>query len=200
MGCEHSFMLTCLYLPLHDLKGMNLCLQHSQEVWREDACVVAAGSTQLGFKVFQVDWVWWWISYQKCGVSHCSGCNWSESKYSTFCFIFHFKIFITSVLRGFYMSFFLIWGSWMWYFFYIPQLVDLKVHNLCIHIFSLNDDSPSTLALEEEEELSAANHWLLPAGDYPWHVPSIFLGFILSCVYAEHNIPLHAYVLSGKQS
>uniref|UniRef100_A0A671LKN0 Pachytene checkpoint protein 2 homolog n=2 Tax=Sinocyclocheilus TaxID=75365 RepID=A0A671LKN0_9TELE len=47
-----------------------------------------------------------------------------------------------------------------------PKLVDLKVHNLCIHIFSLNDDSPSMLALEEEEELSAANHWLLPAGDY----------------------------------
>ncbi len=44
--------------------------------------------------------------------------------------------------------------------------MDLKVHNLCIYIFSLNDDSPSMLALEEEEELSAANHWLLPAGDY----------------------------------
>ncbi len=27
------------------------------------------------------------------------------------------------------------------------------------------------LALEEEEELSAANHWLLPAGDYTGHAP-----------------------------
>uniref|UniRef100_A0A672MS23 Pachytene checkpoint protein 2 homolog n=1 Tax=Sinocyclocheilus grahami TaxID=75366 RepID=A0A672MS23_SINGR len=48
----------------------------------------------------------------------------------------------------------------------VSVLVDLKVHNLCIHIFSLNDDSPSMLALEEEEELSAANHWLLPADDH----------------------------------
>uniref|UniRef100_A0A8C1KTJ6 Pachytene checkpoint protein 2 homolog n=2 Tax=Cyprinus carpio TaxID=7962 RepID=A0A8C1KTJ6_CYPCA len=47
-----------------------------------------------------------------------------------------------------------------------PKLVDLKAHNLCIHIFSLNDDSPSMLALEEEEELSAANHWLLPAAEF----------------------------------
>ncbi|XP_048009180.1 pachytene checkpoint protein 2 homolog [Megalobrama amblycephala] len=47
-----------------------------------------------------------------------------------------------------------------------PKLVDLKVHNLCIHIFSLNDDRPSTLALEEEEELSAAKHWLLPAAEF----------------------------------
>ncbi|CAM4704974.1 unnamed protein product [Leuciscus chuanchicus] len=47
-----------------------------------------------------------------------------------------------------------------------PKLVDLKVHNLCIHVFPLNDDSPSTLTLEEEEELSAANHWLLPAAEF----------------------------------
>ncbi|XP_043116737.1 LOW QUALITY PROTEIN: pachytene checkpoint protein 2 homolog [Puntigrus tetrazona] len=47
-----------------------------------------------------------------------------------------------------------------------PKLVDLKAHNLCIHVFSLNDESPSTLALEEEEELSAANHWLLPAAEF----------------------------------
>ncbi len=49
--------------------------------------------------------------------------------------------------------------------------MDLKAHNLCIYIFSLNDESPSMLALEEEEELSAANHWLLPAGDYTGHAP-----------------------------
>ncbi|XP_052002770.1 pachytene checkpoint protein 2 homolog [Xyrauchen texanus] len=45
------------------------------------------------------------------------------------------------------------------------KLVDLKAHNLCIHIFSLNDDSPNTLNLDVEEELSAANHWLLPAAE-----------------------------------
>ncbi|TRZ01237.1 hypothetical protein DNTS_008857 [Danionella cerebrum] len=47
-----------------------------------------------------------------------------------------------------------------------PKLVDLKLHNLCIHTFSLNDERPSTLELEEEEELSAANHWLLPATEF----------------------------------
>uniref|UniRef100_A0A673JWF3 Pachytene checkpoint protein 2 homolog n=1 Tax=Sinocyclocheilus rhinocerous TaxID=307959 RepID=A0A673JWF3_9TELE len=55
-----------------------------------------------------------------------------------------------------------------------PKLVDLKVHNLCIHIFSLNDDSPSMLALEEEEELSAANHWLLPAAYITHNMTFVF--------------------------
>lgn len=44
--------------------------------------------------------------------------------------------------------------------------MDLKSCNLSIHIFTLNDDGPSTLNLEEEEELSAANHWLLPAAEF----------------------------------
>lgn len=43
--------------------------------------------------------------------------------------------------------------------------IDLRTTNLCIHIFSLSDDGPSTLNLEEDEELSAANHWLLPAAE-----------------------------------
>jgi hypothetical protein len=42
--------------------------------------------------------------------------------------------------------------------------VDLKSSDVSLHIFTLNDDGPSTLNLEENEELSAANHWLLPAG------------------------------------
>ncbi|XP_076868630.1 pachytene checkpoint protein 2 homolog isoform X2 [Brachyhypopomus gauderio] len=45
--------------------------------------------------------------------------------------------------------------------------LDLKMSNLCIYIFSLNDDGPSTLSLEEEETgLSAANHWALPAAEF----------------------------------
>ncbi|KAJ8004829.1 hypothetical protein DPEC_G00140370 [Dallia pectoralis] len=44
--------------------------------------------------------------------------------------------------------------------------IDLKSCNLSIHIFTLNDDGPSTLNLEEDEELSAANHWLLPAAEF----------------------------------
>jgi hypothetical protein len=51
----------------------------------------------------------------------------------------------------------------VWVVFLI-QPIDLKSCSLSIHIFTLNDDGPSTLNLEEEEELSAANHWLLPAG------------------------------------
>lgn len=45
------------------------------------------------------------------------------------------------------------------------QPLDLEKCSLSIHVFALNDDGPSTLTLEEDEELSAANHWLLPAGD-----------------------------------
>lgn len=45
------------------------------------------------------------------------------------------------------------------------QPLDLENSCLSIHVFALNDDGPSTLTLEEDEELSAANHWLLPAGN-----------------------------------
>lgn len=47
---------------------------------------------------------------------------------------------------------------------YFSQPLDLKSYSVSIHIFTLNEDGPSTLSLEEDEELSAANHWLLPAG------------------------------------
>lgn len=39
---------------------------------------------------------------------------------------------------------------------------------LSVHVFTLNEDGPSMLTLEEDEELSAANHWLLPAGETLW--------------------------------
>ncbi|XP_071771973.1 pachytene checkpoint protein 2 homolog [Centroberyx gerrardi] len=44
--------------------------------------------------------------------------------------------------------------------------IDLKSCSVSLHIFTLNDDGPSTVSLEEEEELSAANHWLLPAAEF----------------------------------
>ncbi|KAI3360466.1 hypothetical protein L3Q82_002362 [Scortum barcoo] len=44
--------------------------------------------------------------------------------------------------------------------------LDLKSCSLSVHIFTLNEDGPSTLSLEEDEELSAANHWLLPAAEF----------------------------------
>ncbi|XP_057691316.1 pachytene checkpoint protein 2 homolog isoform X2 [Corythoichthys intestinalis] len=46
------------------------------------------------------------------------------------------------------------------------QAIDLTKSQVSIHIFTLNEDGPSTLCLEEDEELSAANHWLLPAADF----------------------------------
>ncbi|XP_077383450.1 pachytene checkpoint protein 2 homolog isoform X2 [Festucalex cinctus] len=46
------------------------------------------------------------------------------------------------------------------------QPIDLMSCTLSFHIFTLNEDGPSTLTLEEDEELSAANHWLLPAADF----------------------------------
>ncbi|XP_034030854.1 pachytene checkpoint protein 2 homolog [Thalassophryne amazonica] len=44
--------------------------------------------------------------------------------------------------------------------------LDLKSCSLAIHVFALNEDGPSTLSLEDDEELSAANHWLLPAAEF----------------------------------
>ncbi|XP_041844503.1 pachytene checkpoint protein 2 homolog [Melanotaenia boesemani] len=48
----------------------------------------------------------------------------------------------------------------------ITQPIDLKSCSVSIHMFILNEDGPSMLSLEEDEELSAANHWLLPAAEF----------------------------------
>ncbi|KAF6739693.1 Pachytene checkpoint-like protein 2 [Oryzias melastigma] len=45
----------------------------------------------------------------------------------------------------------------------MEQPVDLN--NCTVSIFTLNEDGPSMLSLEEEE-LSAANHWLLPSAEF----------------------------------
>uniref|UniRef100_A0A8C2Z621 Pachytene checkpoint protein 2 homolog n=1 Tax=Cyclopterus lumpus TaxID=8103 RepID=A0A8C2Z621_CYCLU len=44
--------------------------------------------------------------------------------------------------------------------------LDLNSCSVSVNIFTLNEDGPSTLSLEEDEELSAANHWLLPAAEF----------------------------------
>uniref|UniRef100_A0A3Q1HLL5 Pachytene checkpoint protein 2 homolog n=1 Tax=Acanthochromis polyacanthus TaxID=80966 RepID=A0A3Q1HLL5_9TELE len=46
------------------------------------------------------------------------------------------------------------------------QPLDLKSCSVSVHIFTLNEDGPSMLSLEEDEELSAANHWLLPTAEF----------------------------------
>ncbi|XP_023131241.1 pachytene checkpoint protein 2 homolog isoform X2 [Amphiprion ocellaris] len=48
----------------------------------------------------------------------------------------------------------------------VAQPLDLKSCSVSVHIFTLNEDGPSMLSLEEDEELSAANHWLLPAAEF----------------------------------
>uniref|UniRef100_A0A3Q3M7G7 Pachytene checkpoint protein 2 homolog n=1 Tax=Mastacembelus armatus TaxID=205130 RepID=A0A3Q3M7G7_9TELE len=48
----------------------------------------------------------------------------------------------------------------------VTQPLDLKSCSISVHIFALNEDGPSTLSLEDDEELSAANHWLLPAAEF----------------------------------
>ncbi|XP_075068792.1 pachytene checkpoint protein 2 homolog [Mixophyes fleayi] len=47
------------------------------------------------------------------------------------------------------------------------QPIDLSKCNVFVHIFQLNEEGPSAENLEEgNEELIAANHWLLPARDF----------------------------------
>ncbi|KAE8597331.1 hypothetical protein XENTR_v10016429 [Xenopus tropicalis] len=47
------------------------------------------------------------------------------------------------------------------------QPIDLSKCKVLIHIFQLNEDGPCVESLEEEnEDLVAANHWLLPAADF----------------------------------
>lgn len=46
-----------------------------------------------------------------------------------------------------------------------PQPIDLSACTVALHIFQLNEDSPTCENLEEEtESIVAANHWVLPAG------------------------------------
>ena len=47
------------------------------------------------------------------------------------------------------------------------QPIDLSKSSLTIHIFHLNEEGPSIENLEEEnEDIVAANHWVLPAGTH----------------------------------
>lgn len=51
------------------------------------------------------------------------------------------------------------------YISFFPPMQPVDLNNCTVSIFTLNEDGPSMLSLEEEE-LSAANHWLLPSGNY----------------------------------
>lgn len=61
-------------------------------------------------------------------------------------------------------SFFFCFKSGVKHWSLYAQPLDLKSCDVSIHVFTLNEEGPSTLSLEEDEDLSAANHWLLPTG------------------------------------
>ena len=48
---------------------------------------------------------------------------------------------------------------------YLTQMVELSSAQLQIHVFQLHDDGPSAEELDDEE-LAAANHWILPSSDF----------------------------------
>ena len=44
-------------------------------------------------------------------------------------------------------------------------MINLATAKLHIHVFQLHDDGPASEELEDDD-LSAANHWLLPATEF----------------------------------
>ena len=48
-------------------------------------------------------------------------------------------------------------------FDYYLQFLDLTVMDLKVHVYRLHDDSPVSEELDEECDVSAANHWILPS-------------------------------------
>lgn len=70
-----------------------------------------------------------------------------------------------SISDGFlFFFFFFCFKSGVKHWSLYAQPLDLKSCDVSIHVFTLNEEGPSTLSLEEDEDLSAANHWLLPTG------------------------------------
>lgn len=48
---------------------------------------------------------------------------------------------------------------------FLPQPIDLGACTVVLHVFQLNEGGPSSETLEEESEnITAASHWVLPAG------------------------------------
>uniref|UniRef100_A0A8C5EIP1 Pachytene checkpoint protein 2 homolog n=1 Tax=Gouania willdenowi TaxID=441366 RepID=A0A8C5EIP1_GOUWI len=76
--------------------------------------------------------------------------------------------------------------------------LDLSMGSVSVHIYTLNEDGPSMLTLEEDEELSAANHWLLPAAEfhgiweslvYDTDVKTQLLNYVTTTIYfSDKNV------------
>uniref|UniRef100_A0A3Q4AE11 Pachytene checkpoint protein 2 homolog n=1 Tax=Mola mola TaxID=94237 RepID=A0A3Q4AE11_MOLML len=102
----------------------------------------------------------------------------------------------------------MVYGSYRWTEFddeflqkHVESVVlplDLENCSLCVHVFTLNEDGPSTLVLEENEDLSAANHWLLPAVEfhgiweslvYDGEVKTQLLDYVTTTIYfSDKNV------------
>lgn len=118
--------------------------QHSCVVWHQDTCSGSSETTQRSVRDLQMDRVWWGISTETCWFCS-SGWSWSNCNgfialKNIYCLNLAFTLFLI-------------------------QPLDLEKTSLSVHIFTLNEDGPSMLTLEEDEELTAASHWLLPAGN-----------------------------------
>ncbi|XP_030045926.1 pachytene checkpoint protein 2 homolog [Microcaecilia unicolor] len=79
------------------------------------------------------------------------------------------------------------------------QPIDLNTCRLSVHIFHLNEEGPSTENLEEEnEDLVAANHWLLPSAEfhglweslvYDTEVKSHLLDYVITTLlFSDKNV------------
>ena len=46
------------------------------------------------------------------------------------------------------------------------QLVDFSSMRVQVHVFQLHDDGPAAEELDEDCDVSSANHWMLPSGEH----------------------------------
>ena len=51
------------------------------------------------------------------------------------------------------------------FYFLVTQAIDLTDSRLQLNVYQLHDEGPSAEELEDED-LAAANHWLLPATEF----------------------------------
>lgn len=126
--------------------------QHGCRVWHQDTCSGSSEAPQHGVWNLQMDRLWWGVSTETCRFC-ISGWSWANCNALNVFFCFFLKkrkVFLKPVIR---LTLF-----WI-------QPLDLGNCSLSVHIFTLNEDGPSLLVLEEDEELTAASHWMLPAGN-----------------------------------
>ena len=48
----------------------------------------------------------------------------------------------------------------------VPQGIELNSTNVQVHVFQLQEDGPAQEDLDDDDDISAANHWLLPSSEF----------------------------------